>query len=124
MSFTTKLMQAYFNFAYNPVYDFTTARLSLYRKLQGRCVSRLELRDNDKVLCVGLGTGNEIFHILQMNRNVDIIGIDYSSTALRKAYKKALRLGKEIELLLMDARNLEFTAGSFDKVICHCRFSG
>jgi len=118
MSFATKLMQAYFNYAYNPVYDFTTARLSLYRKLQGRCVSRLELRDNDKVLCVGLGTGNEIFHILQMNRNVDIIGIDYSSTALRKAYKKALRLGKEIELFLMDARSLEFAAGSFDKVIC------
>ena len=57
MDFTRKLMQAYFNYAYNPVYDFTTARLSRYRKLQRTCVGKLELKDNDKVLCVGLGNG-------------------------------------------------------------------
>jgi len=118
MSFAEKIMQAYFNFAYNPVYDFTTARLNRYRKLQERCVGKLEFRDDDKVLCVGLGTGNEIFHILEMNRNVNLIGVDYSSTALQKAYKKALRLGREIEVLVMDARCLQFATGSFDKVVC------
>ena len=118
MSFTSKLMQAYFNYAYNPVYDFTTARLNRYRKLQERCVGKLELEDNDRVLCVGLGTGNEIFHILEMNRNVDIVGIDYSYAALQKAHQKALSLGKKIENFVMDAHNLEFVAGSFDKVLC------
>lgn len=118
MNFGRKLTQTYFNIAYNQVYDFTTARLNCYRKLQERCVGKLELKDNDKVLCVGIGTGNEVFHVLEMSRNVSITGVDYSSTALRKAYKKALRLGKEIELLLMDARKLEFAAGSFDKVLC------
>jgi len=118
MNFGRRLMQTYFNIAYNQVYDFTTARLNCYRKLQERCVGKLELKDNDKVLCVGIGTGNEVFHVLEMSRNVSITGVDYSSTALRKAYKKALRLGKEIELLLMDARKLEFAAGSFDKVLC------
>ena len=118
MSFTWKLMKAYFNFAYNPVYDFTTGRLNLYRKLQERCVGKLEFEDNDRVLCVGLGTGNEISHVLEMNRNVNIVGVDYSYTALRKAYKKALAWGKEIEVLAMDARRLEFTTGSFDKVLC------
>ena len=111
-------MQTYFNIAYNQVYDFTTARLNCYRKLQERCVGKLELQDNDKVLCVGIGTGNEVFHILEMSRNVSITGVDYSSTALRKAYNKALRLGKEIDVLIMDARRLEFAAGSFDKVLC------
>jgi ubiquinone/menaquinone biosynthesis C-methylase UbiE len=111
-------MQTYFNIAYNQVYDFTTARLNRYRKLQERCVGKLELKDNDKVLCVGIGTGNEVFHILGISRNVSITGVDYSSAALRKAHKKALRLGKEIELLLMDARKLEFAVGSFDKVLC------
>ena len=111
-------MQAYFNYAYNPVYDFTTARLNRYRKLQQRCVGKLELEDNDRVLCIGLGTGNEIFYILEMNRNVGIVGVDYSHTALQQAYKKALALGREIEVLAMDARRLEFTAGSFDKVLC------
>jgi len=118
MSFTGKLIQAYFNYAYNAVYDFTTARLSHYRTLQERCVGKLEFEGKDRVLCVGLGTGNEILHILQMNGNVGIIGVDYSSTALRKAYEKVFRLGKEIELFLMDARKLEFPAGSFDKVLC------
>jgi len=111
-------MQTYFNIAYNQVYDFTTARLNCYRKLQEKCVGKLELKDNDKVLCVGIGTGNEVFHVLEMSRNVSITGVDYSSTALGKAHKRASRLGKEIELLLMDARKLEFAAGSFDKVLC------
>ena len=118
MSFTRKLMQAYFDYVYNPVYDFTIGQLNRYRKLQERCVGKLELKDNDRVLCVGLGTGNEIFHILEINRNVDIVGVDYSHTALQKAYKKALALGKEIELLLMDARHLQFPGGNFDRVVC------
>lgn len=70
------------------------------------------------MLCVGLGTGNEILHVFQRNKNVNIVGVDYSKTALQKAYKKASRLGKEIELFLMDARRLEFAAGSFDEVLC------
>jgi ubiquinone/menaquinone biosynthesis C-methylase UbiE len=118
MSVVDRLMRAYFNLAYNPVYDFTTARLNRYRQLQRQCVDKLELRDDDKLLCVGIGTGNEIFHILAVNGNVNIVGIDYSKTALQRAQKKALRLGKKIEVLGMDARNLEFASGSFEKVIC------
>ena len=111
-------MQAYFNYAYNPIYDFATGRLNRYRQLQERCVDKLELKDKERVLCVGVGTGNEILHILYRNRNVSIIGIDYSHTALRRAYRKTQTLGKKIELLIMDARFLRFPAGSFDKVLC------
>jgi len=118
MSIAEKLLQAYFNIAYNPVYDFITARFHRYRELQHRCITKLDFKDNDKVLCVGIGTGNEISHVMEMNGKVNIVGIDYSKAALRRAYNKALRLGKEIEALIMDARNLEFAAGSFDKVIC------
>lgn len=118
MSFAKKLLQAYFNFIYNPVYDFTTARLSRYYKLQQTCVNKLELKNDDTVLCVGVGTGNEVLHILQANRNVSIIGVDYSETALHKAYVKALQLGKEIKVLNMDVRHLEFAPGIFDKVLC------
>ncbi len=118
MDMANKLLQVYFNFVYNPVYDFTTARLSRYRSLQEKCISKLNLKDNDKLLCVGLGTGNEITHILEVNKRVKIVGLDYSSTALRKAYRKTSRLGSTIELLLMDARRLQFSAASFDKVVC------
>lgn len=118
MRLSEKLLRFYFNFVYNQVYDFTTAQLSRYRELQERCVRKFNLEDRDRVLCVGLGTGNEISHILKMNRNVNIVGVDYSNAALRKACKKALALGNEIECLVMDARYLEFTDGSFDKVLC------
>jgi len=115
---TNKLVQAYFNFAYNPVYDFTIGQLNRYQELQRRCIGKLELKDDDSVLCVGLGTGNEIYHLLQTNRNINIVGIDFSKTALRKARKKALRLGKEIETYIMNAKWLKFTTGSFDEVLC------
>jgi len=118
MSFAGKLIQIYFDLAYNPVYDFIVARLNRYQELQRRCVGKLEFKDMNKVLCVGLGTGNEIYHILQANTNVNIIGIDFSRTALRKAYKKALRLEKEIKVHVMNAKWLEFTNASFDKVVC------
>ena len=118
MSFAGKLIQIYFNLAYNPVYDLIVARLNRYQELQRRCIGKLELEDKDKILCVGIGTGNEIYHILQANTNVDIIGVDFSRTALRKACKKALRLGKEIEVYVMNTKCLEFTNASFDKVLC------
>lgn len=114
----TKLMRFYFNYAYNPVYDFTTARLNRYHKLQEQCVGKLELRDKDRVLCVGVGTGNEISRILHINGNISIVGIDYSHTALRKAHRKKLPLGRQIDLLIMDARQLQFPTGSFDRVLC------
>lgn len=113
-----RVMQSYFNLVYNPVYDASVGQLNLYRELQETCIERLELKDNDRVLCVGIGTGNEISRLVNMNGNIDIVGADYSRNALRKAQKKAVTLGKVIDVLLMDARLLAFRTGSFDKVIC------
>jgi ubiquinone/menaquinone biosynthesis C-methylase UbiE len=118
MNTTGKLVQAYFNYAYNPVYDFTTGRLNRYRRLQERCVEKLKLKDKERVLCIGVGTGNEILHVLHRNKKVSIVGVDYSYTALQRASEKVLALSKEVQLLLMDARYLDFAAGSFDKVLC------
>ena len=118
MNTTQKLMQAYFNYVYNLVYDFTTGQQSRYHHLQKRCVGKLDLKDRDRLLCIGVGTGNELLHIFRRNRNVRIVGIDYSHTALKRASKKVLALSKENQLLLMDARQLRFPDGSFDKVLC------
>jgi SAM-dependent methyltransferase len=118
MELPDKLIWADFNYAYNPRYYIPTARLSRYRRLQERCLSKLKLKDNDRVLCVGLGTGNELQRLLQMNPNLNIVGIDRSGTAIRKARKKALALGKDIRLSTMDARHLQFARDTFDEVIC------
>lgn len=113
-----RLMRVYFDRVYNSVYDFTTARLTRYRKLQERCISKLELRNNDRVLCAGVGTGNEIIHLLSMNNSVQIVGVDYSGKALQRARQKILKRGKEIETHVMDVQRLDFPTESFDKVLC------
>ena len=118
MGIIKKLTIAYFNLVYNPVYDFTTAQLGHYQRLQHTCINKFTFDDGDKVLCVGVGTGNEIIRVLRVNSKVSIVGVDYSDTALKRAYKKALTWGKEIDVLAMDAQSLEFTTGSFDKVLC------
>ena len=118
MSFTKKVIRAYFNLVYNPIYDFTTARLPRYHKLQQTCINKLEFNDNDTMLCVGVGTGNEIVRILEMNKKVNIVGVDYSETALQKAHAKAIMSGRQIKVINMDAQHLEFPAGTFDKILC------
>jgi ubiquinone/menaquinone biosynthesis C-methylase UbiE len=118
MYFASRFTQAYFNFVYNPVYDFTTKKLPRYQELQKGCLAAIEFRNSDAVLCVGLGTGNEIIHIFQRNPSLSLTGIDYSPRALKKAAQKARSLGRDITLNVMDARRLEFRDNSFDKVVC------
>jgi ubiquinone/menaquinone biosynthesis C-methylase UbiE len=114
----SRLMKAYFDFIYNPVYDFAVGNLNLYRELQEICIDKLKIKDNDSVLCVGLGTGNEVLRIFDLNGTVSITGVDYSRNALQKARRKALAMDKEIKVFHMDARHLEFKDRTFDKVIC------
>ncbi|MCD6359033.1 MAG: class I SAM-dependent methyltransferase [Dehalococcoidia bacterium] len=118
MSFSEKLVGFYFDRVYNPVYDLTTARFSAYRRLQNRSAGKFEFKDRDRLLCVGIGTGSEIPYILSRNGDVDIVGVDMSGRALKRAYQKGLEMGREVELFNMDARNLEFPEESFDKVLC------
>ena len=111
-------MGFYFNRIYNPVYDFIVAQNTPYHRLQQACIERLELADGDRLLCAGVGTGNEILRILETHPNVRITGVDLSATALKKAQRKASQKGKSIETRLMDVQKLDFPPGSFDKTLC------
>ena len=120
MKIPGRAIRRYFNFGYNPVYDATVARLSGYRRLQNRCVATLEPAAQDRVLCVGIGTGNELIPLLEAEPSLRLTGVDYSPYALQKARQKAARHGARLETGLMDAHHLEFPAGSFDKALgCH-----
>ena len=111
-------MKAYFNLVYSRIYDFTTSGNSAYRKQQEICINKLELTDGDRLLCIGVGTGNELERILEKNQKGNIAAIDQSITALNRARKKMTRPSENVELYLMDARHLEFEDTSFDKVLC------
>lgn len=118
MGIKDKFVQAYINHVYNRFYDFTTARINYYPTLQRYCISRLNIQDNDSILCVGLGTGNELIRILEHNKKVEITGIDLSEVALQKASRKSNIPGSKVTLSCMDAKNLSFSDQSFNKVTC------
>jgi len=113
-----RFIRRYFDAVYNPIYDFTTARSSRYLELQTRCVEQLSPAAGERVLCVGLGTGNEIIRLLERNPELELVGIDYSPRALARARHKAVRLGASVELHQMDVRRLDFPDASFDRALC------
>jgi ubiquinone/menaquinone biosynthesis C-methylase UbiE len=108
----------YFNYIYTPIYDFGVAQSAPYRRLQNCCLSKLNLSGGDIILCVGVGTGNEIVKLFEKENNVSITGIDASRKALDRAQKKASKIGKKIDAVEMDAHKLDFANETFDKVLC------
>lgn len=114
----TALKEFYFNCIYNPVYDYSTAQVVSYQRLQKECLDKLDFQDGEKVLCVGVGTGNEIVRIINRNNRVVIYGVDMSEKGLKRAHKKALNMDYELNVMKMDAHRLEFDDGSFDKIVC------
>ncbi len=71
-----------------------------------------------KVLEVGIGTGRNIPYYPD---NVELTGIDFSPKMVEIARKKA-KNKSNIEILEMDAENMDFNANSFDTVITSCVF--
>ena len=82
-------------------------RIKVMRQLEGR------------VLEVGVGTGKNIPYYPE---NLDITAIDFSPNMLAKAKEKAVRYGKKVKLLQMDAQSMDFPDDSFDSVFTTCVF--
>ena len=113
-----RFVQLYFDHVYNPIYDTTTATLSRYRLLQAKCLDLLALQDARRLLCVGLGTGNEAVAALKAAPHLRLTGVDFSPSALARSRAKLRRAGGKAELSLMDAAALRFPDRCFDRVLC------
>ena len=72
-----------------------------------------------KVLEVGVGTGKNIPYYPD---NIEATAIDFSEKMLEKARKKAERFNKNINLIHMDAQNMDFPDNTFDRVFTTCVF--
>jgi SAM-dependent methyltransferase len=112
------LQQLYFDLIYNPLYDATTARFSRYRTLQQKCLRALDLEGAGSLLCVGLGTGNELLPALRIAPRIRVSGIDLSPSALASSRRKLRMAGKTAELKIMDVTALGHPEGTFDRVLC------
>lgn len=96
------------------VYDklFCSRYFNSQRKLE---LSMLNIKNGDKVLLVGVGTGEDLRFI---PRNAKITAVDITDKMLHIAKSKAEELGFiDYDILNMDGENLEFEDNSFDFVV-------
>ena len=77
-------------------------------------IRRLPIRPGDNVLEVGIGTG---INAPLYPRDCLVTGIDFSVSMLEKARRRITAHGiRNVELMRMDAADLQFPDGSFDVV--------
>jgi len=94
-------------------YDATFGRL--VRRRVARAISHMNIRQHDRVLDLGIGTGASLNHYPH-NRGI-IYGIDLSSGMLREARRKLVESNRQNCILLQaDAMHLPFDDDTFDHV--------
>jgi phosphatidylethanolamine/phosphatidyl-N-methylethanolamine N-methyltransferase len=80
-----------------------------------QAVARLPIRPGERILEVGVGTGLSLPHYPP---GCHITGIDISEPMLDQARERAESLGRnDVDLRLMDARDLAFPDANFDHVV-------
>jgi ubiquinone/menaquinone biosynthesis C-methylase UbiE len=119
MSLRERLTRKYFDAVYNPLYDASTARLSRYIEAQDVLVRSLQVEAGQRILCAGLGTGNELTSLRAHEPWLNLVGIDLSRAALARARCKPARSDCGTALMLMDAQRLGFSNESFDRLLCY-----
>lgn len=72
-----------------------------------------------KILEVGVGTGKNIEYYPE---GLDITAIDFSEKMLERAKEKSKRLNKKVDLMHMDAQDMDFSDNTFDTVFMTCVF--
>lgn len=84
-------------------------------KWRGKIIEKIE---GEKVLEVGVGTGKNLLHYPE---DLEVTGIDFSKDMLAKAREKTKDL-KNINLIEMDAQDMDFEDNTFDTVVTSCVF--
>ena len=80
---------------------------------------RLLAHARGRVLEVGVGTGASLPHFPS---NVDIVALDVAEGMLKRARRRARRLGVDAALVRGDAQRLPFANDSFDTTVGACVF--
>jgi phosphatidylethanolamine/phosphatidyl-N-methylethanolamine N-methyltransferase len=95
----------------SPFYDKLMGN-RLFRKAREQAFSEIEVRSGEKLLLVGVGTGED-FPFLP--NDAEVTGIDLSRDMLRVAEAKRNR--RNITLLQMNAEEMDFTHRKFNVIV-------
>ena len=98
-----------------PLYDALVGAVG-FANARRHSIERLDLKDGDRVLIVGAGTGLDLDFVPP---NTAITAIDVTPAMLRRLTRRAAHAGRQVSAHIMDARNLTFPDASFDAVIMH-----
>jgi ubiquinone/menaquinone biosynthesis C-methylase UbiE len=84
-----------------------------------RLAAAAEIAAGDRVLDVASGHGAVLFPAIQQaGETGEVIGVDFAEEMVRAANERAAGLALGPRVRVMDAENLEFPDGSFDRVLC------
>lgn len=99
-----------------PFYDVVHHVFGL-RPIHQEMITLAGLRDGQRVLDVGCGTGNLLRSTGKRHPQVELVGLDPDPRALARAGRKARRAGLAVRLDRGFAQELPYPDGSFDRVL-------
>ena len=98
---------------YSGVYDFVFGKV--LERGREMAPELLDLVPGARLLDVGFGTGLSLRYL---PKDLSMVGIDISQTMLDVGRKRVRQLGfTDVQLIKMDATQLDFPDGSFDRVL-------
>ncbi len=97
---------------WSPIYDWLIS-LPMFVKGRRRVWELAKIKQSDDLLLIGIGTGADLEFIPEC---ASITGVDLNRSMLKRAGKKAERLGRPITLLVENAEQIPRPDESFDVV--------
>jgi ubiquinone/menaquinone biosynthesis C-methylase UbiE len=98
---------------YTPGYDLIAR---IFEKSRKRSIDSLEIKNGDKVLIIGAGTGLDLEFL---PNNCEITATDLTPSMVQRIKTRNLTLNLHVEAVVMDGQSLTFGNEMFDKIILH-----
>ena len=100
-----------------PLYDIFLRIGMRENRLKSLLITQLNLKDSERILDFGCGTGTLVLMIKKSRPDCVVYGIDIDPQVLEIAEKKARREGADVHLIQYNGITLPFADKSFDKVV-------